>query len=141
MEELILKYNAMRKALKTLEKILYKIDVLSQSKLDEEMSILIRDSIIKRFEYCIDSFWKFLKLYLEEVQKIDVEIASPRNILRLSLESGIITNSEHKILVDAISDRNLTSHSYNEVLAHKIQQRIPPYFVTMKTILNKLCID
>ena len=47
METLKLKHEAMQKALKTVEKLLYKTDVLSQSNLHEEMSILIRDSIIK----------------------------------------------------------------------------------------------
>lgn len=43
---------------------------------------LMRDGLIQRFEYSIDSFWKFLKMYLEEVQKVSIEPASPKAILK-----------------------------------------------------------
>lgn len=73
-------------------------------------------------------------------QATPVETTRPKEILRLALE-GIITLEEHKILIDAIAERNLTSHSYNENLAIKIQNHIPAYYVVMKTIIDRIKID
>ncbi|MFA5999085.1 MAG: HI0074 family nucleotidyltransferase substrate-binding subunit [Candidatus Babeliales bacterium] len=138
MESLKLKHEAMQKALTTLQEVLESVNVLTQCGV---VLNVIRDSIIKRFEYCIDSFWKFLKIYLEEVQKIDVKLASPREVLRLSLQDNVITKAEYEILIYAVTDRNLTSHTYNEDLANKISSQVPLYFATMKTIVNRLKIN
>jgi hypothetical protein len=40
----------------------------------------IRDSVIKRFEFCVDLFWKCLKDYL--YQKYGVNVASPKSSFR-----------------------------------------------------------
>ena len=138
MESLKLKHVAMQKALATLQEVLESINVLTQCGVGLNV---VRDSIIKRFEYCIDSLWKFLKIYLEEVQKIDVKLAAPREVLRLSLQNNVITTAEYEILIYAVTDRNLTSHTYNEDLANKISSQVPLYFATMKTIVDRLYID
>ncbi len=36
------------------------------------------------------------------------------------------------------ADRNLTSHSYNEVLAQEMLERIPLYHISMKQVITKL---
>lgn len=41
-----------------------------------------RDSLIQRFEYSYELFWKFLKKYAEH-QFITLESASPRGIIRV----------------------------------------------------------
>ena len=137
MESLKLKHEAMQKALASLQEVLESVNVLIQCGV---ASNVIRDSIIKRFEYCIDSFWKFLKIYLEEVQKIDVKLAAPREVLRLSLQNNVIAKAEFDTLIYAVTDRNLTSHTYNEDLANKISSQVPLYFITMKTIVSRLHI-
>jgi nucleotidyltransferase substrate binding protein (TIGR01987 family) len=138
MESLRLKHESMQKALATLKEVLESVNVLTQCGVGYDV---IRDSIIKRFEYCIDSFWKFLKIYLEEIQKIDVKLASPREILRLSLQDDVVTKAEYEILIYAVTDRNLTSHTYNQDLANKISSQVPLYFATMKSIMDRLEID
>ena len=62
---------------------------------------MARESLIQRFEYTVDTFWKFIKLYLEHVQKITLDIASPRGILRAATEAQIISREElEQLLVD-----------------------------------------
>lgn len=138
MENLELKYEALQKALATLQNVLNDINILMQCNINLN---IIRDSIIKRFEYSIDTFWKFLKIYLEEIQKINVKVASPKEVLRLSLQNNMITKDEYETLTYAVTDRNLTSHTYNEDLANKISSQIPLYFATMKTITKRLHVD
>lgn len=135
MEIIRLKYDAVKKALRTLDIVIKKFTSMHHG---SEDYLIVRDSVIQRFEYSIDSFWKFLKIYLEEVQKVSIESSSPRSILKLSLLSGIITEKELNVLMESLSDRNLTSHSYNEEVAEMIQSKVPLYYATMVEIINRI---
>lgn len=139
MEIIKLRYQSLQKALLTLKDGLQILKEIEHSKSKEEYQI-IRDGLIQRFEYCIDFFWKFIKLYLEIVQGISFETTRPKEILRVALED-IITQEEHDILIDALTERNLTSHSYNEELAIEIQNNIPIYFSVMQNIIDRIKID
>lgn len=94
--------------------------------------------MIQRFEYSIDSFWKFLKMYLEDIQKVSIESASPKAILKICWSLKMFDDVEYDILLKCVSDRNLTSHSYNEDMAERIQEHIPLYYQTMKAVVDKL---
>lgn len=107
MEIVRLRHAAMRQALLTLAEGLEELEIQIPSKSKK----LMRDGVIQRFEYCIDSFWKFFKVYLETVQKISIESPSPRVILRLALDVKLITDNECLTLLDCVAERNLTSHT------------------------------
>lgn len=139
METVILRYKAIKKALLTLEEGLEEVEIPIPNR--PKAYKLMRDGVTQRFEYCIDSFWKFFKIYIETVQKVSIESPSPRTILRLSLDFKLIRDDECDTLLDCVSDRNLTSHTYNEDTAEKIQNHIPSYCVTMKTIIDRLDIN
>ncbi len=102
---------------------------------------MARESLIQRFEYTIDTFWKFIKLYLEQVQKINLEIASPRGILRAAAEAQIISRIELEQLLIAITDRNLSSHAYDEDVAEEVAGRISGHYAVIKTIFGRLSIE
>ena len=136
MEAVKLKRMAMQQALLTFQKSLALLEQ-SQEK-DQEVCKLMRDGMIQRFEYSIDNFWKFLKIYLEIIKQIPIELPSPREILKLALNRVLITDDEYKILILAISDRNLTSHTYNEALAEEIQEHLLSYYLTMQAIIDRL---
>ena len=135
MEIVTLRYKIMNQALSTLNEGLEELEALkaNQSKAHR----LMRDGVIQRFEYCIDTFWKFLKVYLERVQKVHIEQPSPRIILRISLKMALISDKECDALVDCVADRNLTSHTYNEEIAEKIQGHVFRYYITMKSIMDR----
>ncbi|HEV2600839.1 MAG TPA: HI0074 family nucleotidyltransferase substrate-binding subunit [Candidatus Babeliales bacterium] len=139
MEIITLRYKALQKALLSLHNGLHTFKEHQQKEHQEEY-FMMRDGLIQRFEYCIDTFWKFIKLYLEEIQKVSMESTTPREILKKAL-NGIITPEEHTILTKALADRNLTSHSYNEELAIKIQNHIPAYSTVMKSIIDRIKIN
>jgi nucleotidyltransferase substrate binding protein (TIGR01987 family) len=138
MEIVKLRYETLQKALLTLRDGIHTF-ANYQGKESKEEYPLIRDGLIQRFEYSIDTFWKFIKLYLEEVQKVSIQSATPREILKKALPD-IITPEEHTILTKALADRNLTSHSYNEELAVTIQNHIPAYLDVMQAITDRLKI-
>jgi len=112
-------------------------DILEKNK-HSYMYKTARDSLIQRFEFSFDAFWKYLKEYLRDDRKIEVEFASPNKTFRTCYEQKVITNEERKILIDSTRDRNLTSHTYNEKLAEQISKRIVEYYEVMRTIIDRL---
>jgi nucleotidyltransferase substrate binding protein (TIGR01987 family) len=137
MEIIEKKYNTLKKALESLRKSLVRL----QDPQHQDLYDGLRDSVIQRFEYCIDSFWKFLKFYIQEKENIDLEASSPRIILRRAEEIGIINKELHDILIDCVADRNLTSHVYNEETADTIVKNVPHYYETMKSIIDNIDIN
>lgn len=133
MERLRERRHILSKALASLKKVLGDLQGRNpQDAFYEEL----RDSAIKRFEYSIDTFWKFLKAWME-IQAV-ILVASPKGVLKQAWEIGTINEEEYQILVKAIEDRNLTSHTYNEHLAQSISASIPAYYQTMNEILEKI---
>ena len=133
MEKLTLRRNTLEKALKTLEKSLEKLKQKHFTDYEE-----LRDSIIQRFEYSVDTFWKYLKDHLQITLGVTVEFARPKAVLKACYDVKMITQEEFDICIDLIEDRNLTSHGYNEDLAEEIRQHIPQYFAIMMQILERL---
>ena len=86
MEIIEKKYASLKKALTSLYEALIIID----NPTNQDLCDSLRDSVIQRFEYSIDSFWKFLKLYIQEREGVDLETSSPRIILRQAEEVGIM---------------------------------------------------
>lgn len=134
METLSQKYQIVVQALETLQEALH---IITLNKY-EEIYATLRDSVIKRFEYSMDTFWKYLKEYLELEHKIIVSINSPKAIFRECLNLKIITQEEFEIFLDLVDDRNRTSHSYNEFIAEEISEDVKKYFANMRAIIFRL---
>lgn len=64
MEIIKLRHESLKKALLSLHVGLQRFSK-AQHEYDLEDYLLMRDGFIQRFEYCTDTFWKFIKLYLE----------------------------------------------------------------------------
>jgi nucleotidyltransferase substrate binding protein (TIGR01987 family) len=102
---------------------------------------IVSDALMRRFKFAIDTFWKFIKLYLEHVQKIELEIASPRGILRAAAEAKIISHDELNQLLTATTDRNLSSHAYEEDISEEVASRIPAHYAVLEAVFKRLSIE
>ena len=148
MDELKMKIKSINNALVTLKKAvnsysksLQKVDIscLLKEQLFDEYSDFIRslrDSLIQRFEYCVDLFWKFLKFYLENIEKVTLEFKSPRGIIRKAAESRLITEDDAKLALEMIDYRNQSSHLYKEETADFISKKIPDFYLLMRKIVD-----
>ncbi len=136
MEIIKSRYQALIKALATLGEAIQIINDPEYRKIYKSL----RDSAIQRFEYSIDNFWKFLKLYLQEKSNVPLETATPRIILREAVNSNIISEKEYMQLIESITDRNLTSHSYNENIAELLVKKIPDNYLLMQNIIQRLSV-
>ena len=125
MERLKLKIKDVKKALTSLNEVL-----------KEPYSVVIRDATIKRFEYTVDTSWKFLKEYLKTSRGIIVN--SPKDSFREIFSQGFISEEETKELLDMTDSRNETAHTYKEELAQEIYEKIKNYAFLMSKVLTKI---
>lgn len=102
-----------------------------------EVVLGLRDSVIQRFEYSVDLLWKYLKVYLEEIQGISLEVSSPKNIIRTCAKIGFLDENESLIAQEMIEQRNMTSHIYREEIAQTIISQINTYYSFINQILEK----
>ncbi len=127
------------KALTTLKKSFLVIKKAKKLK-DDDFIMAAEDSTIQRFEYCYDSFWKFLKRYLEIRYTLE-QVNNPRNTFRECVLKGVCSEDDGLILINMIGDRNETSHNYDIDEVRAILPAISGYYDCMETILKRLSTD
>ena len=93
--------------------------LLQDSLKTEQLSILERAGLIQFFEMTFELSWKLLKDY-EETEGFIVK--TPREAIKQAFQSGLISNGHDWI--DALQDRNLTAHTYNEETAIAVEAKI-----------------
>lgn len=95
---------------------------------------LERAGIIQFFEMTFELAWKVLKDYLESEGYI---VKSPRETVKQAFQIGLIENGH--IWIDALANRNLTTHTYDEELAQKmIKEILDDYLPELENMYNKL---
>ena len=95
---------------------------------------LERAGIIQFFETTFELAWKVLKDYLEAEGYVT---KSPRESIKQAFQAEII--EEGHIWMDALSKRNLTSHTYDQVLAEKLVIEIKEQFLPLlRNLYEKL---
>jgi len=100
----------------------------------EDLSELEQAGIIQFFEMTFELAWKVLKDYLESEGYI---VKSPRETIKQAFQIGLI-NDGH-IWMEALTVRNLTTHTYDENLVNKlISDIINIYFPELKLLHERL---
>lgn len=88
--------------------------------------------IIQFYEIAFELAWKTIKDYLEAGGYL---VKSPREALKQAYQIELI--SEGEIWLDALDDRNLTAHIYDEQTADKIVVRIKEVYFPILIKLSK----
>lgn len=136
-EKLKNRYDIASQTLSTLKNVL---DKFESNTISKEYIMEIQDSVIRRFKYSIDTFWKFLKIYLQDHLKITLESTSPRTIIKKALTANLLSEQDSHILIDCIASYNKIPHAYNESLAQEVVNNIPEYYKIMHKILQNIPI-
>jgi nucleotidyltransferase substrate binding protein (TIGR01987 family) len=97
-------------------------------------SDVVRDASIQRFEYTFEALWKAAQLCLRQVEGL--EAGSPKGVIRSCFQVGLLEEAQTRLALEMTDDRNLTAHTYNEVLAEAIYSRIPTYVRLMEHWLH-----
>ncbi|MEI6239025.1 MAG: nucleotidyltransferase substrate binding protein [Planctomycetia bacterium] len=91
---------------------------------------------IKKFEYCVELFWKYLRSCLIAEGR-DVP-NSPRGAIKAALDRGFILEAEYQPALDMFTDRNTCSHIYKQALIPVIIARLPAHAAVMQAIAARL---
>ena len=95
-----------------------------------EQNEFIRDSVIQRFEFCIELAWKTSK------KMMGTSTTAPKQVIREMAQNGLIEDVQ--IWLKAIDERNNSSQTYNEELAQKVFQFIVSFFPYLEKLSSKL---
>lgn len=90
---LSLKLNEFKKSVDSLKEVLGK-----------EKNDIIRDSVIKRFEYCFELCWKTSKVFLSD--QFGVSVFSPKECFRELRKNGLVFDEQAELLLKMSNDRN-----------------------------------
>lgn len=128
------RFSNYRKALTRLGKA---VDIVSsQIEEDKDIDELLEEGLIQRFEYTHELAWNVMKDYAE-YQGI-TGISGSRDAIRKTLQFGLIDDAAW---MRSISDRNRTSHQYDEDSAKEIVEDIVqtyyPLFVKYEKAMLK----
>lgn len=108
-----------RKVEVSLRNLLRALDRLGEALEVPESNTLAIDGTIQRFEFALELFWKTLKRLLAEE---GVETFTPKDTLRKAFQAGWLT--DEAAWLQMLSDRNATSHIYDEETAKRIYDNI-----------------
>jgi len=89
-----------------------------------------RAGLIQFFEMTFELGWKLMKDYLEEQ---GFTINSPKEAIKQAFRSEIIADGHGWI--DALNDRNLTTHTYQEETAVNVEKKIRKDYFPLLQIL------
>ncbi len=101
--------------------------------LKEEKSIKNRDSAIKRFEFTIELAWKCAQKFLRDQEII---CRSPKECLKEAFKFGLVEDDPRWI--EALEDRNLTVHTYDESTADDVYSRLPNYLEIFNFLRDRI---
>ena len=93
--------------------------LLEQAIAIEKLSEIERAGLIQFFEMSFELAWKLLKDYLQEE---GFTVRSPRETLKQAFQAGFIEDGH--TWIDALQDRNLTAHTYDEATAIAVETKI-----------------
>lgn len=100
-----------------------------------EPDVTQKAGIIQLYEVCFELSWNLLKDYLEEQGFTNLKF--PRVCIKKAFETDIITDGN--IWMEALENRNLSSHTYDEQMAERLILKITnQFYPILKKLKNKL---
>ncbi len=139
MEKIILKQTVLIKALEQLSIAIdaYENHIPANFAHGKEF---IRESMIQRFEYSCELFWRFIKEYLDYAHGTIPAESGARSIIRAACKIGVVSEEETDLIMEMIEYRNRTSHMYLESVAIQIAEKVPLYAKLMTTIAHRITL-
>lgn len=114
------RFESYQKALTVLEKA---VELANQRPLSQ----LEKQGVIQAFEFTHELFWKTLKDFLEA--RGQTEIYGSRDAVRRGFELDLLNDGN--IWMEMIQSRNLSSHTYDEIIAETIFEKISQTYLPL----------
>lgn len=93
--------------------------LLQQAMAIENLNVIERAGLIKYFEMTFELAWKLLKEFEESEGFV---VKSPREAIKYAFKANYL--KEGHAWIEALEDRNLTTHTYNEETALLVIDKI-----------------
>ncbi len=136
MERLVERRQDLKKALKNFHDSINVLNESKSAKVSPVQIMIIRDSVIKRFELTYDLLWKCVKDYLEH--QIGILVVSPKKVFLEARAQNLLAVEELEEILAVVDDRNLSAHTYDDAFAEEIAQRAISHFQVMKKISERI---
>jgi nucleotidyltransferase substrate binding protein (TIGR01987 family) len=108
-------------------------EALARSQEDD----VVRDAVVKRFEYTFELAWKLMRRILEtEYDLSESDRLTKKDLFRQAHEVGLITKPE--AWFDYLVARNRTSHEYSEDAAEEVCEAAKRFLPDAQTLLVEL---
>lgn len=98
--------------------------------LQEPKSDIVRDATIQRFEFCVELSWKSSKKFMGTAS------SAPKAVIREMAQNKLIDDVE--FWLEAIDQRNLSSHTYKEVLAEQVYAFARAFLPKAQDLLKRI---
>lgn len=91
-------------------------------KLEEPYSIVEQTGIVGLFGICFEQAWKLMKDVLEEHGRFDAKTGSPRAIIKIAYQCGMIADGEGWL--ELLGARNILAHTYSDEQAMNVIRKV-----------------
>lgn len=92
------------------------------AELEAPYTVVEKTGIVALFGICFEQAWKLMKEVLEEHGRFEEKIGSPKAIIKIAYQCGMIHNCEGWL--ELLESRNLLAHTYNEEQALSVIKKI-----------------
>lgn len=96
---------------------------------------VVETGMVALYEICFEQAWKAMKDRLEFAGYAENKIGSPRGIIKLAYQAGMI--DDEQLWLEALQARNNVAHSYNEEIALEIIGDSKERFIGMFEALQR----
>lgn len=94
----------------------------------ENVTDIVIDGVLHRFEFTFELAWKTMKDYLEYMGIME-KTGSPREVIKNAFQYNLIQNGDEWI--EMMLSRNTLSHIYDEEESRKIYNKIKDKYVKL----------
>ena len=108
-------------------------------KLEYPYTVVEQTGIVGLFAICFEQSWKLMKEVLENHGRFEEKIGSPRAIIKMAYQSGMIEDCEGWL--ELLESRNVLAHVYSDEQAldviRKMKSNYAALFDDLKTELEE----
>ena len=107
------------------------------SQLSEPYTVVEQTGIVGLFEICFEQSWKLMKELLEEHGRFEERIGSPKAIIKIAYQCGMINDCEGWL--ELLESRNILAHIYSDEQAlYVIRKLKTDYIALFETLKNEI---
>ncbi|MDE6350654.1 MAG: nucleotidyltransferase substrate binding protein [Treponemataceae bacterium] len=107
------------------------------SQLSEPYTVVEQTGIVGLFEICFEQAWKLMKELLEEHGRFEERIGSPKAIIKIAYQCGMINDCEGWL--ELLESRNILAHIYSDEQALYVIRKLKSNYISLfETLKNEI---